>query len=106
MRPSQHVPFAVSECSLEVIVGLVLCQRGHSLMLSDGRCAGKPNFQGFSLSLTAKTDKEAEKLFKALGQGGVVQMPMASTFFASRFGMVADKFGVGWMVLTEAPAKK
>ena len=75
-------------------------------MLSDGRCAGKPNFQGFSLSLTAKTDKEAEKLFKALGQGGVVQMPMASTFFASRFGMVADKFGVGWMVLTEAPAKK
>ena len=44
-------------------------------------------------------DAEAEKLFGALGKGGQVQMPMTETFFATRFGMVADKFGVSWMVL-------
>ena len=70
-----------------------------SVMASDGRNSGNPVFQGFSLSIAAKDDAEAEKLFKALGEGGQVQMPMEKTFFASRFGMVADKFGVGWMVM-------
>ncbi len=70
-----------------------------AVMASDGRCLGKPAFQGFSLSITAKNEAEAEKLFAALGDGGQVQMPMAKTFFSSRFGMVADRFGVGWMVI-------
>ncbi|HUH83958.1 MAG TPA: VOC family protein, partial [Stellaceae bacterium] len=69
---------------------------------SDGRCTGKTGFQGFALSLTAKSDAEAERLFGALADGGQVQMPMAKTFFASRFGMVADRFGVGWMVYVPA----
>jgi PhnB protein len=69
------------------------------VLASDGHCAGKPTFQGFGLALTAKDDAEAERLFADLGNGGQVQMPMAETFFATRFGMVADKFGVGWMVL-------
>jgi PhnB protein len=69
------------------------------VMGSDGRCMGKPSFQGFALSLTAPNDAEAERLFAALGEGGQVQMPMTKTFFSSRFGMVADRFGVGWMVL-------
>lgn len=69
------------------------------VLASDGHCAGKPAFQGFGLALTAKDDAEAERLFADLGDGGQVQMPMCQTFFASRFGMVADKFGVGWMVL-------
>jgi PhnB protein len=69
------------------------------VLASDGHCAGKPSFQGFGLALTAKDDAEAERLFGALGDGGQVQMPMGETFFASRFGTVADKFGVGWMIL-------
>jgi PhnB protein len=69
------------------------------VMASDGRCTGKPSFSGISLTLNASNNAEAEKLFGALGKGGQVTMPMSETFFAHRFGMVADKFGVNWMVL-------
>jgi PhnB protein len=71
------------------------------LMASDGRCTGAPQFQGFSLSLDAKDDTDAKRLFDALSDGGQVQMPLGKTFFASSFGMVADKFGVPWMVIAE-----
>jgi PhnB protein len=70
------------------------------LMASDGYCTGKPRFEGFSLSLTARDDAEAKRLFNALADGGKVNMPLTATFFASSFGMVADRFGVGWMVIT------
>jgi PhnB protein len=70
-----------------------------TLMASDGRCGGKPNFQGISLSLTAATEAQAERLFGALADGGKVEMPLARTFFSPRFGMVIDRFGVMWMVL-------
>jgi PhnB protein len=69
-----------------------------TVLASDGRCTGQPSFQGFALSLTASDADEAERLFAALGNGGQVQMPMAKTFFSPRFGMVADRFGVSWMV--------
>ena len=69
-----------------------------SLLASDGRCRGQPNFQGFALSLTAADDPEAARLFAALADGGQVEMPLAKTFFATSFGMVADRFGVSWMV--------
>jgi PhnB protein len=70
-----------------------------TIMASDGRCQGQPSFQGISLSLTAADDAEAERLFAALANGGQVQMPLAKTFFSSRFGMVADRFGVPWMIV-------
>ena len=60
--------------------------------------AGQPSFQGFALSLTAPDEAEAERLFASLAEGGQVQMPLAKTFFSPRFGMVADRFGVSWMV--------
>lgn len=69
------------------------------VMATDGRCSGKAEFSGISLTLNASSNGEAEKLFGALGNGGKVTMPMSETFFAHRFGMVADKFGVNWMVL-------
>jgi PhnB protein len=72
---------------------------GSTVMASDGRCTGQPNFQGFALSISVPTEAEADKLFKALAEGGQVQMPLTKTFFSPRFGMVADKFGVGWMVI-------
>ncbi len=74
------------------------------ILASDGQCNGKPNFQGFSLTINAASDAEADKLFAALGKGGKVTQPMSETFFASRFGMLADKFGVNWMVLAEKKA--
>jgi PhnB protein len=69
------------------------------LMASDGMCTGKPTFQGTSLSLTLGDAATAERDFNALAEGGQVQMAMTPTFFAERFGMVADKFGVSWMIL-------
>jgi PhnB protein len=68
------------------------------VMASDGSCTGKPSFKGFSLSLTAADAAEADRLFNALADGGQVQMPLGPTFWSPRFGMVADRFGVGWMV--------
>jgi len=69
------------------------------VMASDGSCAGQPSFQGFALALHAKDEADADRLFGALGDGGKVQMPLAKTFFSPRFGMVADRFGVTWMVI-------
>jgi PhnB protein len=71
-----------------------------AIMASDGRCTGKPTFQGFALTINARDDAEAEARFAALCDGGQVQMPLDKTFFASKFGMCADKFGVGWMVIS------
>jgi PhnB protein len=70
-----------------------------TVMASDGLCSGKPDFKGVSLTLTVSNDSEAEKLFAALGDSGQVQMPLNKTFFSSRFGMVADRFGVSWMII-------
>ena len=70
-----------------------------AVMASDGRCTGKPSFQGFALSLDAANEAEADRMFNALADGGQVQMPLGKTFFSPRFGMVADRFGVSWMVL-------
>ena len=74
---------------------------GTTVLVSDGRCMGRPSFQGFSLSLTVPKEDEAERLFAALADGGQVQMPLTKTFFSPRFGMVADRFGVSWMIHVE-----
>lgn len=70
-----------------------------SVMMADGRCSGKPNFDGFALSLSIQTEAEADKKFAALSDGGQPMMPLSKTFFATRFGMVKDRFGVHWMVI-------
>jgi PhnB protein len=70
-----------------------------TVFASDGRCGGTTNFQGISLSLDAKTEADAKRLFGALAEGGQVQMPLTKTFFSPSFGMVADRFGVNWMVV-------
>lgn len=72
-----------------------------TVMATDGGCQGNETFQGFSLSLTASSEAEAERVFAALSEGGQVRMPLAKTFFSPRFGMLADRFGVGWMVIVE-----
>lgn len=71
------------------------------LLMSDGRCTGSMNFHGIALALSVPADADAERVFGALSEGGRVNMPLQKTFFSSRFGMLADKFGVGWMVLVQ-----
>jgi PhnB protein len=73
------------------------------IMASDGYCMGQPSFQGFGLSLPAKDEAQAEKFFTALSDGGQVQQPLTKTFFSPRFGMVADRFGITWMVIVPQP---
>jgi PhnB protein len=68
------------------------------VMVSDGRCSGKPAFQGFALTITAPDVAQADRTFGALADGGQVQMPLAKTFWSPRFGMVTDRFGVLWMI--------
>jgi PhnB protein len=77
-----------------------------AVMASDGMAQGKPEFKGFSLALNAKDIAEAERVFGALAEGGQVHQPLVESFFSPRFGMLADKFGVGWMVVVEPPAPK
>ena len=69
-----------------------------TLMASDGMCEGKPVFEGFRLSFAVADVAAADRIFTALGAGGSVQMPLAQTFWAPYFGMLTDRFGVGWMV--------
>jgi PhnB protein len=71
------------------------------LFASDGRCLGKEQFSGMALTLTVKDEAAADKAFGALSAGGTVRMPMAKTFFSAKFGMLADKFGVHWMVMVQ-----
>lgn len=72
-----------------------------NVMASDGRNTGNPKFEGFALSLNARDEADADRMFNALSAGGSVTMPMSKTFFSPRFGMCADKFGVHWMILVE-----
>ncbi|MGO8689354.1 MAG: VOC family protein [Thermoguttaceae bacterium] len=73
-----------------------------TVLVSDGRSSGALSFEGFALALTAADDATAERFFAALGDGGQVRMPLGKTFFSSKFGMVADRFGVLWMIYVAA----
>jgi PhnB protein len=87
--------------SMNKVMHAALTIGSSKIMLSDGDNNGKPTFAGISLTLAAKDEAEADRLFGAISEGGQVRMPMEKTFFAKRFGMVADKFGVSWMVIAE-----
>jgi PhnB protein len=69
------------------------------LLASDGMGSGKTHFEGISLALSPESEADAKRLFDALAEGGQVQMPLSKTFFSQAFGMVADRFGVPWMVV-------
>jgi PhnB protein len=74
---------------------------GNTLMASDG-CGEAPGFDGFSLALTVATEADADRAFGALSAGGKITMPLTKTFWSPRFGMVTDRFGLGWMVSVKA----
>lgn len=69
-----------------------------TIMASDGCSAEKTQFGGFSLSITVSSESEADRVFAALADGGQIKMPLTKTFWSPRFGMLEDRFGMGWMV--------
>lgn len=71
---------------------------GNVLMASDG-CDDKSKFDGFRLALTVATETEAHKAFNALAELGTVHMPLSKTFWSPCYGIVNDRFNVGWMVM-------
>ena len=91
-------PQACAEVPGDSIMHCTIRIGNSTIMASDGRSSGKAAFSGFALSVTPATDEQARRMFADLSAGGQVQMPLAKTFFASTFGMCADKFGVSWMV--------
>lgn len=68
------------------------------VMASDGCGTEKAGFEGFSMSLAVKTESDADQAFAALSDGGKVTMPLTKTFWSPRFGMLQDRFGIGWMI--------
>ncbi len=72
---------------------------GETLVMASEGHGGPTRFDGFSLSITARADAEAKRVFDALADGGQLIAPLSPTFFASSFGMLADRFGVSWMVI-------
>ena len=96
--PEPHQPGMLPPGAENKVMHMSFRVGNTTILASDGRCQGQPSFQGISLSLTVQDDASAKRLFAALGDGGQVQMPLAKTFFSSIFGMVADRFGVSWMV--------
>jgi PhnB protein len=77
-----------------------------TVMASDGCSADKASFEGFSLAVSVATEAEADRVFGALSAGGQVKMPLAKTFWSPRFGMLQDKFGIGWMVSVPGPGQQ
>lgn len=94
--PEQKRP--VPECFEEKVMHASFRIGETIVMASDGMCDGKPTFEGFSLSIAVPDEAAAERVFAALGEGGLVTMPLEKTFWAPKFGMLTDRFGVGWMV--------
>lgn len=72
-----------------------------TIMASDG-CGEAPGFRGFSLSLTVPDEAECDRVFAALADGGEVMMPLGKTFWSPRFGMLTDRYGLGWMITVAA----
>ena len=96
-EPHRDMP----ECFADKVMHASVRIGATTFMCSDGRCEGPPTFEGFSLSITVPDEKEAERVFGALSKDGTVVMPLEKTFWAPKFGMLEDRYGVSWMVSVE-----
>ncbi|HVE49283.1 MAG TPA: VOC family protein [Casimicrobiaceae bacterium] len=77
------------------------CKIGDDVLMASDECAGTTKFGGFSLSISARDAADCDRKFNALADGGKVEMPLGKTFWSPRFGMLKDRFGVGWMIGVE-----
>ncbi len=100
-NPDKPGPDKVSKALDDKIMHASLRIAGAEIMMSDGMKTGPLDFQCMSLSVSVATEAEADRLFNALAKDGTVQMPLGTAFFSPRFGAVADKFGVSWMVIVQ-----
>jgi PhnB protein len=100
--PGPHPPGAIPPGSEDKVMHASVRIGESTVLMSDGRCTGQAGFQGIQLALQVKDTATADRLFVALSNGGTVQMPIGTTFWSPRFGMVADRFGVSWMVNAQA----
>jgi len=80
-----------------------LIANGQVLMGSDGTPDRFEKVQGFSISLNLETPEEADRIFAELAAGGKTEMPIQETFWAKRFGMCTDRFGIPWMINCHKP---
>lgn len=94
-------PSSMPECFHDKVMHASVRVGATTFMASDGMCEGPATFEGFSLSVTVPDAAEAERVFGALSDGGLVTMPLEKTFWSRKFGMLQDRFGVGWMVSVE-----
>jgi PhnB protein len=90
----EHVPAAWRDKILHASMTI----DGEVLMASDAPPDQYQKPQGFSVTLHIKDPAEAERVFDALAEGGTIQMPLEQTFWATRFGMLTDRFGTPWMI--------
>jgi PhnB protein len=100
-NPEPHPPGVLPPGSEDKVMHASFRIGATTLMASDGMCDGKASFDGFSLSITVQTEAEADRVFAALADGGEVRQPLEKTFWSPKFGMLADRFGLGWMVTVE-----
>ena len=78
------------------------------IMASDCGCEKLPTettFAGFSLAVRVETPEKAERFFVALSDGGQIQIPLLKTFFAERYGIVVDRFGISWKIMVGSKAQ-
>src|SRR5690349_17410159 len=99
--PEPHSPGMMAPGSENKIMHASMRIGGANVMASDGYCKGQSNFGSITLSLSVADEAAADRAFNALSDGGKVHMPLTKTFFSPRFGMLADKFGVPWMIVTQ-----
>ncbi len=98
--PEQHASASANPANGDKIMHAHVVVGETAFMASDGDCKGQAHFAGFSLSLTVADAAEAQRSFTALCEGGETVMPLSKTFFSSSFGMLKDRFGVHWMVMS------
>ncbi len=96
--PEPHPPGMLPAGSENKVMHVAFTVGQSTVMASDGQCSGVTDFKGFSLSIDADDEASAKRMFDALAAGGQVQMPLTKTFWSPCFGMLSDRFGVGWMV--------
>lgn len=94
-------PHGLPDCFDDKVMHAAVRIGETTVMASDGQCEGDQNFDGFSLSITVADVAEAERVFAALAEGGLVITPLEKTFWSPKFGMLQDRFGVGWMISVE-----
>lgn len=77
---------------------------GEALVMASDGCNDEGSFDGFQLALTVPSEAAAQLAFNALAHGGTITMPLVKTFWSPSFGMLTDKFNVGWMVMVQGSA--